>query len=308
MTIVKRVLFVKFSLSKVASLLQILLGAAILALSMNIFLIPYKIAPGGVSGIATVIYHVSNERIPVGIAMLVMNVPLFIAGLKVKGKSFIIKSTIGAVFLSVIIDLTEPWISQFLELFLATSAEYSSQDMLLFALAGGFTSGIGLGFVFKEEATTGGTDMAASLLNKVIPWVPVGKLLIVFDGLVILLATVVFHSFRLGLYSVVALFVSARTLDRFLEGINFSKSLMIISRESEKIAEALMENVDRGVTGIYGKGMYTDNQYMILLCVVKKEEIHKVKNEVKKIDPNAFVLLTDVREVLGEGFTSHHKS
>jgi len=150
--------------------------------------------------------------------------------------------------------------------------------------------------------------MAAALLNRIFPWVPVGTLLIILDGLVILLATVVFRSFRLGLYSAVTLFISAKTLDRFLEGINFAKSLMIISKESEKIAKALMENIDRGVTGLYGKGMYTDNQYMILLCVVKKEEIHRVKNEVKKIDPNAFVLLTDVREVLGEGFTSHHIS
>ncbi|WP_242823552.1 YitT family protein [Thermoclostridium stercorarium] len=303
----QRVLCVKFSHYKITSLLQIFFGSIILALAMNIFLIPYKIAPGGVSGIATVIYHVSGERIPVGFTMLAINIPLFLAAMKIKGRNFIIKSTLGAVFLSVIIDITEQGISRLRELVLA-SADYSSADILLFALAGGFASGIGLGFVFKEDATTGGTDMAASLLNKAFPWIPVGTLLMILDGLVILIATVVFKSFRLGLYSVVALYVSARTLDRFLEGLNYAKSLMIISRESEKIARALMENIDRGVTGIYGKGMYTDNPYMILLCVVKKEEIHRVKNEVKKIDPNAFVLLTDVREVLGEGFTSHHVS
>jgi len=298
---------VKISQAKLMSLLQVFFGSLILALSMNIFLIPYKIAPGGVSGIATVIYHVSGERIPVGIAMLAMNIPLFLAGMKIKGRNFIIKSTLGAVFLSVIIDLTEPWISRLRDIIMAAS-DYSQTDILLFALAGGFTSGIGLGFVFKEDATTGGTDMAASLLHRAFPWIPVGTLLIVLDGLVVLLATVVFKSFRLGLYAVVTLFISAKTLDRFLDGLNFAKSLMIISKESEKIAKALMENIDRGVTGLYGKGMYTDNQYMILLCVVKKEEIHRVKNEVRKIDPNAFVLLTDVREVLGEGFTSHHIS
>jgi len=298
---------VKLQLNRLTSLLQILLGAMILALAMNIFLIPFKIAPGGVSGIATVIFHMSDERIPVGITMLAMNIPLFLAGMKIKGRSFIVKSIIGAVFLSVIIDLTEPWISRFHELVMA-APDYNSEDILLFALVGGFASGIGLGFVFKEDATTGGTDMAAALLNKVFPWVPVGTLLMILDGLVILLATVVFKSFRLGLYAVAALFVSSRTLDGFLEGINFAKSLIIISRESEKIAKALMENIDRGVTGLYGKGMYTENQYMILLCVVKKEEIHKVKNEVKRIDPNAFVFLTDVREVLGEGFSSHLKS
>lgn len=288
------------------SVLQIILGSAILALSMNIFLIPYKIAPGGVSGIATVIYYLSAEKIPVGVAMLAMNIPLFLAGLKTRGKHFIIKSIVGAVLLSLFIDLTEPYISSFVTRFL--SSPERPQDLLLFALAGGVTTGLGLGFVFKEEATTGGTDMAAALLNKVFPWIPVGKMLIILDGLVVLMAAIVFQSFQLGLYSVVALYVSAKTLDGFLEGINFSKSLMIISPESERIAKALMEKIDRGVTGLYGKGMYTGNPYTVLLCVVKKEEIHKVKNIVREIDPEAFVLLTDVREVLGEGFTPHHTS
>lgn len=295
-------------MSYTLSLLQILLGSAILALSMNIFLIPYKIAPGGVSGIATILFYLSGEKIPVGIAMLAMNIPLFLAGLKVRGRHFIIKSLVGAVLLSVIIDLTEPWISDFLSRFLSSPTGTGAHDLLLYALAGGVTTGLGLGFVFKEEATTGGTDMAAALLNKAFPWVPVGKMLIILDGLVVLMAAVVFQSFQLGLYSVVALYVSAKTLDGFLEGINFSKSLMIISQSADTIAKTLMGKIDRGVTGLYGKGMYTGNSYTVLLCVVKKEEIHKVKNIVRDIDPNAFVLLTDVREVLGEGFTPHHPS
>ncbi len=290
------------------SLLQIFFGSAILALAMNVFLIPYKIAPGGVSGIATVLFYLSGEKIPVGIAMLAMNIPLFLAGLKLRGRHFIFKSIIGAVLLSLIIDFTEPWLSDFLSRFLSNPAGAGSHDLLLYALAGGVATGLGLGFVFKEEATTGGTDMAAALLNKAFPWVPVGKMLIILDGLVVVLAAVVFQSFHLGLYSVVAIFVSAKTLDGFLEGINFSKSLMIISQKADSIAKVLMENIDRGATGLYGKGMYTGNPYMVLLCVVKKEEIHKVKKIVREIDANAFVLLTDVREVLGEGFTPHHKS
>ena len=200
----------KISRDRVISLLQVFFGSVIMALSMNIFLIPYKIAPGGVSGIATVVYHVSGEKIPVGIAMLAMNIPLFLAGMKIKGRSFIIKSTLGAIFLSVIIDLTEPWISGLREIITAAS-DYSQTDILLFALAGGFTTGLGLGFVFKEDATTGGTDMAAALLNRIFPWVPVGTLLIILDGLVILLATVVFRSFRLGLYSAVTLYIGKNT-------------------------------------------------------------------------------------------------
>ncbi len=294
----------KLSLKGFLSMLQLILGVIIMALSMNIFLIPYKIAPGGVSGIATVIYHVTGRKISVGISMLVMNTPLFLAGLKIRGKLFTFKSLIGAALLSIFIDLSAPWIAELANELMPGG---STHDLLLYSLAGGFTMGLGLGFVFKEGASTGGTDMAASLLNKAFPWVPVGKLLIVLDGLVVLLAAFVFRSFQLALYSVVALFISARTMDGFLEGINFSKSLMIISRHSEAIAKDLMERVERGVTGLYGKGMYTENQYMILLCVVKKEEIHTVKNIVKDIDPDAFVLLTDVREVLGEGFIPHNK-
>ena len=288
------------------SLLQIFLGSAILALSMNIFLVPHKIAPGGVSGVATVLFYLSGQKIPVGVAMLAMNVPLFLAGLKVRGKHFIIRSIIGAALLSVIIDITEPWASGFADILLTDTASSGSHDLLLYALAGGVMTGLGLGFVLKEEATTGGTDMAAALLARVFPWIPVGKILIILDGLVVFMAAIVFKSFQLGLYSVVALFVSAKTLDGFLEGINFSKSLMIISMRADSIAKALMDRIDRGVTGLYGKGMYTGNSYTVLLCVVKKEEIHKVKNTVREIDPDAFVLLTDVREVFGEGFTPHH--
>lgn len=292
----------------ILSILQIFLGSAILALSMNVFLIPFKIAPGGVSGIANVLYHVSGEKIPVGVAMLVINIPLFLAGFRIKGKHFIIRSIIGAVLFSVFTDLSEPWISPFVSRFLTNPDNPEIHDLLLYALAGGITNGIGLGFVFKEEATTGGTDMAAALLNKIFPWIPVGKLLIILDGLVVLSAAIAFESFQLGLYSVFALYASARTLDGFLEGINFSKSLMIISKEAETIADTLMTRVNRGVTGLYGKGMYTDNPYTVLLCVVKKEQIHIVKSIVKDIDPNAFVLLTDVREVLGEGFSPHPES
>lgn len=293
----------KLSLKGVQSMLQLLLGVIIMAFSMNVFLVPYKIAPGGVSGIATVLYHVSGGKIPVGIAMLAMNVPLFLAGFKVKGKYFIVKSLIGATLLSLFIDLTAPWISDLINKFIMGK---TSHDLLLYSLAGGFITGLGLGFVFKEGATTGGTDMAAALLNRAFPWIPVGKLLLILDGLVVMLAAFVFQSFQLVLYSVVALYISARTMDGFLEGINFSKSLMIISKHSEAIAKELLYKVNRGVTGLYGKGMYTENPYTILLCVVKKEEIHTVKNIVKSIDQDAFVLLTDVREVLGEGFTPHH--
>ena len=165
--------------------------------------------------------------------------------------------------------------------------------------------GLGLGMVLKEEATTGGTDLAAALL-KGFPRRSIGELLLILDGCVILFATLVFRSVKLGLYASISLYISTKTIDTYIEGFHFAKSLMIISEKSQEISRRLMMDVDRGVTGLKGIGMYSGADKTVLLCVVKKQEMPKVKEIVKQCDPNAFVLLSDVREVLGEGFEPLH--
>jgi len=157
--------------------------------------------------------------------------------------------------------------------------------------------------VLKEDATTGGTDLLAAVLGKMFPKFSVGQYLLFMDGCVIVFAIIAFKSVKLGLYASLSLYVASKSIDAYLEGMHFSKSLLIISENSEKIAQRLLNEVDRGVTGLKGIGMYSRKDKTVLLCVVKREEIHIVKEIVKDCDERAFVLLIDVREVLGEGFT-----
>jgi len=290
------------------SYVLITLGCLITAVSFNVFLIPYRLAPGGVSGLSTVVYYIIGGTIPVGVLMLVFNIPLFLLGYKHKGKGFMIRSLYGAVMLSLMIDLTAPflnWLTN--EYFIALDNEMANPDLLLYALLGGGIMGFGLAIVLKEDATTGGTDMLAAVLKNLFPKFSVGQYLLFMDGCVIIFAIVAFKSVKLGLYASLSIYVASKSIDAYLEGMHFSKSLLIISENSEMIAQRLLTEVDRGVTGLKGIGMYSRKDKTVLLCVVKREEIPFVKQIVKECDKSAFVLLIDVREVLGEGFTALHK-
>jgi Uncharacterized BCR, YitT family COG1284./Uncharacterized protein conserved in bacteria (DUF2179). len=285
----------------------IALGCLVMTFSLNIFLVPFKLAPGGVSGLSTVLYYVLNKAIPVGALMLMFNIPLFLGGLKSNGKWFFLRSIYGTVLLSVFVDVTAPLADRLLNDYLVRfDSSMASPDLLLNGIVGGLVMGFGLGMVLKEGATTGGTDLAATILKKVFPRMSIGELLLILDGCVILFATIVFRSVKLGLYAAISLYISSKTIDTYIEGFHFAKSLTIISDRSEEIAKRLLTDVDRGVTGLKGMGMYSRADKTVLLCVVKKQEITKVKDIVKECDPNAFVLLSDVREVLGEGFEPLH--
>jgi uncharacterized membrane-anchored protein YitT (DUF2179 family) len=281
----------------------IFMGCALMTFGMNMFLIPFKLAPGGVSGLATVLHYVSGGLVPVGVLMLAMNIPLFLLGWKSKGRGFMLRSLFGTVVLSLQIDLTAPLANRLLEdWFVSLDVTMATPDLLLNALAGGLIMGVGLAFVLREDATTGGTDMAASILRRFIPHLSIGTFLMGLDAMVVLFAAFAFHSIKLGLYASVSLYVASKTIDAFLEGINFAKTLMIISDHSEQIANRLMHEIGRGVTGLSGIGMYSGSRKTVLLCVVKRGEIPQVKQVVRECDPLAFVLLSDTREVLGEGF------
>jgi uncharacterized membrane-anchored protein YitT (DUF2179 family) len=297
----------RFSIEKTKPWFLIALGCLVMTFAMNVFLIPFKLAPGGISGLSTVVYYVFNKVIPVGVLMLVFNIPLFLGGFKSRGKRFVIRSLFGAVLLSVMVDITAPFTENLVNDYLIRfDSSMAVPDLLLNALVGGLIMGLGLGMVLKEEATTGGTDLAAALLKKVFPRRSIGELLLILDGCVILFATLVFRSVKLGLYASISLYISTKTIDTYIEGFHFAKSLMIISEKSQEISRRLMMDVDRGVTGLKGIGMYSGADKTVLLCVVKKQEMPKVKEIVKQCDPNAFVLLSDVREVLGEGFEPLH--
>ena len=284
--------------------LWIILGSVITAAAINIFLVPYKIAPGGVTGIATVIYYLSMEKLPVGTIMLILNIPLFIFGMRYIGKRFTVRTLFSTIFLSVAIDLSEPFTNSFSALF-ALEKLSASPDYLLYSIFGGFFMGLGLGLVFKSGATTGGTDLAARIVHHFTPEMTMGKLLLFIDSTVIIFAAVAFKSFLLALYAVLALYISSKVIDVILEGMNFAKAVYIISDSPEDIAREIMKELDRGVTGLNGTGMYTGKEKRVLYCILQRGQLPILKTLVRKIDPTAFIILSDVTEVLGEGFKTY---
>lgn len=296
----------KKNLKIVKEFFFIIAGSFITAIAINVFLVPYKIAPGGLSGIATVIYYLSNGRFPVGVTMLVLNIPLFIIGIKLIGGRFAVRTLFSTIFLSLAIDSTEPLTRDFIGRFLLKSGQLpSNPDILLYAIFGGFLMGLGLGIVFKSGATTGGTDLAAKIINHFAPGFTMGQILLLIDTSVIIFAAASFESFQLALYAIVTLFISSKVIDAILEGVNFAKAVFIISDKSDEISQKVMADLDRGVTALKGTGMYTGSDKVVLYCVVHRGQLPQLKEIVKGIDKNAFVILTDVREVLGEGFKTY---
>ncbi|HAI51664.1 MAG: YitT family protein [Limnochordia bacterium] len=264
----------------------VLVGVAITALGVSFFLIPAKIAAGGVSGLATVIYHLTG--FPAGVIMLLLNLPLFILSWRVLGSIFGARTLFGTVALSLFVDLFNRW------------AAPITEDLLLAAIYGGVLSGIGLGIAFRSGGSTGGTDMAAQLLARFFP-TSVGQALLLVDGAVIVLAGAVF-GLELAMYALIAVFISTKAIDLVQEGQSYAKACLIISDHPEPIGQAIMEQLERGVTSLEGQGMYTRHGKDVLLVIVSRMEIAAIKRIVASLDPKAFVIIHDVHEVLGEGF------
>jgi uncharacterized membrane-anchored protein YitT (DUF2179 family) len=289
---------------KAEDYLWIIIGSAITAAAINIFLVPYKIAPGGVTGIATVIFYLAGEIVPVGTIMLILNVPLFIFGYRYIGRRFFVRTLISTILLSVMIDLFEPFTTMLTEQ-LALEKLTEGPDYLLYSIFGGFFMGLGLGLVFKSGATTGGTDLGARIMHHFMPWLTMGKALLIIDSAVIIFAAIAFRSFILALYSILALYISSKIIDVILEGMNFAKSVFIISDHADTIAADIMKELDRGVTALKGIGMYSGNEKKVLYCVLQRNQLQELKTLVKRTDPLAFIILSEVTEVLGEGFKTY---
>ena len=276
------------------------IGCIFVALGIDLFLVPNKIAAGGVSGLATVIYYIIDKRVPVGIIMIILNVPIFIFGFKYLGKYFSVKTLFGTVLLSVFVDILKPFTDIFLKEYILKDSVYT--DLLLYAVFGGIFVGIGLGLIFRVDATTGGSDLLAAIVRNKKPDFTNGQILMIIDALVVAFATLYFKSFLIGLYAIVTIFVTTKIMDAVLEGVSFSRAVFIISDKSEEISEKIINDLNRGATALSGYGVYTKATKEVILCVINRGQIPKLKGYIKDIDPNAFVILTDIREVLGEGF------
>lgn len=278
-------------------ILFIFLGTISAALALNVFLLPSKIAPGGISGVASIINNLSGGFFPVGVTVLVLNIPLFFAGYKFLGKTFALKSLTGTVLYSVMIDVTRPFAEIIIRGLNPEKADASLH--LLFAIWGGVFLGIGLGLIFKGGATTGGTDIAARLLKRKMAWLTLGQLVLFFDVLLLVVIAVAYKSILPALYSGITVFVASKVIDVVEEGVNYAKAVFIITMKPKEVADEIMRKLERGVTSIKGSGMFTGRDVSVLLCVVYNRQMPTVNTIVSLIDPSAFVIISDVREASG---------
>jgi len=261
-------------------------GVFVMALGLNLFLIPRKISTGGISGLAMVLHHLTG--VGTGWFVLLFNVPLFFYGYHRLGKHFIFRSGFATVLLSLFLELT---------------AVFSpvTEDGLLSALYGGLLAGGGMGLVFRFHASTGGTDLIAMGLRRGSAF-SIGTLVMLLDACIVLLSVVIFWDISLGLYALVALAVGGKVVDYLEEGPKLARAVFIVSDKQTIIAQKLLYEMERGVTALDGSGLFSGNRKQVLLCVIPKREVIQIKHIVQQTDPKAFVIITDAKEVLGEGF------
>ena len=274
---------------KIRRYLGMTIGIAIVAIGINMFFVPNKIAAGGITGLATVLHYLSG--LSVGSLMLIFNVPLFIIGIKILGAKYGLKTLYGAIALAVLVDVFAPYTPTL------------THDILLNSIYGGLLVGVGMGLVFRFRGNTAGTALAAAILHKIFN-ITVGQALLILDFFVVAFAGIVFKSPELALYAIIAIFVTAKIIDLVQEGPNNSKAFFIMAAEPELLAEGILKEVDRGVTFLQGKGGYTGQDRELLLCVVETSEVTLLKELIYQHDPQAFIIVTDAQEVLGEGFSS----
>ncbi|MBP1753957.1 MAG: hypothetical protein H6Q59_355 [Firmicutes bacterium] len=275
----------------------ILIGSFLMALGVNLVYEPMGLVTGGVSGLAIIVKYLTrgivDGGVPVWFFNLMCNIPLFLLSIKAKGFRFLLTSLFGMLAFS-------------LSLMVIPVYDLGLQDYLLASILGGAVSGVGIGLVFSVQASTGGTDLMATLLHFRSKHITVPQMLIVIDGTVIFLGALVFGLGN-ALYAIIAVFITTKISDSILEGLKFAKMAYIISEDYAEIAHAIMHHMDRGVTGINATGMYSNRDKKMLFCVVSKKEIVKIVEIAQKIDPKSFVIVSDVREVMGEGFIEYRQ-
>lgn len=264
---------------------QLAAGVLVTAASFCFFFLPHDIAPGGLTGVATVIAHFT----PLGVGLLsfLLNLPLFAVGARSAGWRFAVRSFAAMTLLSLLIDLI-PHVD-------------ATGNTLLAAVFGGLLLGAGLGLVVRAGATTGGTDMAAKLLHDRVEFLSIAAILLIIDATVVAVAAAVF-GLQAGFYALVALYVSSQAMDAVIKGVNTAMQFTIITREPEEIGRRINAELDRGCTRLPATGVYTGSEVGLLLCVVSRVEAARLKKLVAESDPRAFVTVCDVHEALGEGF------
>ncbi|WP_304340200.1 YitT family protein [Metaclostridioides mangenotii] len=278
----------------ISEVLILVVGCFLMAASLNLFFNPHSIAPGGLTGLAVVINTISP--IPLWVVNLVLNIPLFVLAYKILNRKDCIKTVLGILLLTLALKLTDN-----LAMIDVTN------DIILAIISGSILMGFGHGLIFRINGTTGGTDLIGLLLNKYIPSLSVPVLMGVVDSVVVALSGIVTGKIEIALYSTLALYIIVKMSDLMIEGFDYSKSFMIISDKYKDINQIIMEDLERGATILNGEGAYTGSDKKVILVVVAKKEVVKLKKLVKEIDPNSFIIITDIHEAVGNGFKMNYK-
>ena len=265
----------------------LIIGCFIMASGTSFFLLPNKLSSGGFTGISTAVYYLF--KFPVGSTMFVLNIPLFILGYIRLGKKFIIKSVFGTTILSFFLNLLQ-------------NVPVLVQDKFLASIYGGIVVGIGMSIVLKSRSSTGGTDLLIYIIRSFRPDFQTSSLIIIIDVVIVALNVVFLKNLEIGLYSAIAIYIMGKMVDIIFDGINFTKMIFIISSKYEKISKEIGLKTARGSTGIYTKGMYTNEDKMMIMCVGNRNEIARIKEIALDIDKKAFIIITNTRETFGKGF------
>ena len=273
---------------QVRSYVIITLACVLYALSFNWFYAPNDFTVGGFTGISQII-NFFIPVLPVGVMIIVLNVPLFIVGLKKFGFAFLVKSIYTMAMSSVLIDVVD------------VIHQFSPMDPLLACLYGGVTRGVASGLIFREEATTGGSELGAWIVRSYVERLSIGNICLGIDLTIILIYAAVFRSLNNALYGALALYITTKVLDLVVYGQNTAKLAYIISDKYEEIMQEMIAR-DMGATLLNGKGVYTGSDRPLLLCAVRNKEVVSIKRFIKELDPDAFFIVCDASEVLGEGF------
>lgn len=273
----------------------ITVASVIYAVGFNWCYVPNRIGFGGITGFAQIL-NITIPQIPIGTLVILMNIPLFILGWRLIGGHLLVSSLFAMLVSSLAIDI------------LSALYTFQPMDPMLASIYGGLLVGLSLGIVFQQGATTGGTDLIARLLKLKLAWLPMGKLLMATDLVAILAVAVAFRSGNSALYGVVALYLSSKVMDLVLYGMDTAKAAFIISDHPREVADALIRELDRGVTLLRGEGGWSGKEKEVLMCAFKQRQIVNLKRLVKEIDPAAFLIVCEAHEVMGEGFREYRQN
>lgn len=276
--------------SIIFDIIYILLGAILMAIGMNLFLLPHKMSTGGASGIATVIYYLFN--LPVGTTILIINIPLFIISIMKLGLKFSIKTIISTVLYSIFANI----------LTFDMLLQGDGTDLFTSCVFGGAIVGLGISLTFKAGASSGGSDLLAQIIYELTSIQSISQVLLVIELLVIICIILVFKDINIGLYSIISMFISTKVIDIIFEGIYYNKEVKIITRRKDEIVYAILNDLERGATIIKSIGAHSNKDIYIITCIITRPQLSKIKKIVRENDKNALIYISTVNEAIGNGF------